>query len=282
MTNPNIDPAEFLRESVVDVDAAVVGIAKHRWIGLSGVEATQERAAALMKERSFDVLPIIDGEEVKRYFRTSKWNDYRSISQRNITHKDVIPSQTGIREVIKAFAVEEDRDFYFLARERRINGLISIVNLNCRQVKVYLFSLMCELEISLADFISRTSGEKQISEDTLRKIAWGSGNKPKHASVVKRYESDKSNGVDVPFVEYLYLSDLNKIVANTSLHEDLGFDSPTSFKKTFRPFVDLRDMVAHPVRSSAPHSIVTDVGSVKTLWRRIDGIEEALFKLRGI
>ena len=90
--------------------------------------------------------------------------------------------------------------------------------------------------------------------------------------------------MDVPFVEYLYLTDMNKIIASkdTNFFQDLGFDSPTSFKKTFNSFVKLRDAVAHPVRATAPHSIVTDVGSVRVLWRRIDGIEEALFKLRGI
>ncbi|MCH7606169.1 MAG: hypothetical protein IH962_03340 [Chloroflexi bacterium] len=199
MTIPNIDVAEFLRESVVDVDA-VVGIGKDSWIGISGDEATEHRAAAKMKEHSFDVLPVIDGKDVRRYFCTDEWNHYCSISLRDITHRDVIPSKTGIRDVIKGFATEK-RHFYFLANERRINGLISIVNLNCRQVKVYLFGLLSELEISLADFINRMSRKKQISEDTLRNIAWGSDVKPKHVEVRTRYEADISNGVDVPFVE---------------------------------------------------------------------------------
>ena len=80
MTIPIWDDAAFLRESVVEVDAAVVGISRARWTAIDGNKATEERATAIMRKKRFDVLPITDREEVKRYFRTDKWNCYSSIS----------------------------------------------------------------------------------------------------------------------------------------------------------------------------------------------------------
>ena len=140
MTISPYEDAHFLREGIVDINAAVVGISKARWTYLEESDATKAQAEAIMRQQRFDVLPVANGAEVKKYFRTHKWNDYSSISQETITHRDVIPFHTHIRDVIKGLALES-RSFYFLHNERRVFGLLSVVNLNCRQVKVYLFSL---------------------------------------------------------------------------------------------------------------------------------------------
>ncbi len=220
-----------------------------------------------MCQQRFDVLPIVNGEEVKRYFRTNKWNDYSNISQETITHRDVLPFHTHIREVIKGFAVES-RNFYFLHNERRIVGLVSVVNLNCRQVKVYLFSLLSELEVRLGNFITA-----HISENELLKMTFGEKEKGKHEDVKKRYQGDKATGSDAHFVEYLYLSDLINIILEQNLYERLGY-SKTSFGDKLGSLNDLRHAVAHPARS-----IITDKNPVERLWKRIDRIEEALFLL---
>jgi len=100
------EESHFLREGIVDINAAVVGVSKTRWRCVQDGDATKEKAAAIMREQRFDVLPIVNGTETKKYFRTHKWNDYSSISQETITHRDVIPFNTHIREVIKGFASE--------------------------------------------------------------------------------------------------------------------------------------------------------------------------------
>jgi hypothetical protein len=264
---PVFDDAHFLREGVVDINAAVVGVSKTRWTAIEESDATKENAIAIMKQHRFDVLPVVEGEEVKRYFYTDKWNNFSSISEETITHRDVIPFHTHIRDVIKGFA-SESRNFHFLTNERRIVGLISVVNLNCRQVKVYLFSLLSELEVSLGKFIAENIPEEQLLNMTL-----GEKVTEKHEDVKKRYQADKAKGVEVPFVEYLYFSDLANIVIKKGLHEKLGY-SRTLFEKNFGSLTDFRNVVAHPARS-----IITDEHSVKKLWERIDRIEEALFTL---
>jgi len=258
------EEADFSREGVVDINAAVVGISRTRWKSLEESDATKLQAEVIMREKRFDVLPIDNGSEVRKYFCTHKWNDYSNISENLITHRDVIPFHTHIRDVIKGFA-SEPRDFYFLHNERRIVGLISVANLNCRQVKVYLFSLLSELEIRLGNFIAT-----HVSEDELFKMTFGEKEKIKYEGVKKRYQEDKMKGDDVPFVEYLYLSDLINIIAKKKLYEPPGY---AGFAK-LGSLNELRHAVAHPARS-----IITDKHPVKKLWERIDRVEEALFIL---
>ncbi|NEQ32664.1 MAG: hypothetical protein F6K04_16945, partial [Leptolyngbya sp. SIO4C5] len=71
----------FLKNNVVDVDAAVVGVSKTQWVAVPEQEASSEKAQAIMAQRRFDVLPIISNNGiVKKYFHTRKWSDYNSIS----------------------------------------------------------------------------------------------------------------------------------------------------------------------------------------------------------
>jgi hypothetical protein len=107
-------------------------------------------------------------------------------------------------------------DKVVLNNERRIVRLISVVNLNCRQVKVYLFSLLSELEIQLGNLVSR-----QCQESELLAMTFGASDNPKFAEVKARYHTDKTKGVDVPFVEYLFLSDLINVIAKKRLYNAL-------------------------------------------------------------
>ncbi len=268
MTASSYDEVHFLREGVVDINAAVVGIGKTRWRCIEESNATEEQAKAIMLKQRFDILPISTGEEVKKYFCTDTWNDYSTISSRALTHKDVIPFQTHIRDVIKGFALES-RNFYFLQSERRIVGLISVANLNCRQVKVYLFSLLSELEVGLGIFIT-----ENVSKERLLEISFSDNTKEKHMGTLERYEKDKSSGVDVPLVEYLYLSDLISIITTEHLYERLGYKGRCHFGKSLGSLNELRHAVAHPARS-----IINEKNTVERLWKRIDRIEEALFLL---
>ena len=205
------EDTRFLRESVVDIDAAVVGISSTRWTSIPLANATSDHAAQIMSTNRFDILPIESPAGVREYFQTLVWNDYSSVVRRSVTHRDVIPFTTPLRNVIQGFALES-RDFYLLGSERRIVGLISIANLNCRQVKVYLFSLLSELEMQLGNLVSR-----HCSELDLLEMTFGTNENPKYDGVKERYKSDKAKGVDVPFVEYLYLSDLLKVIRKRSL-----------------------------------------------------------------
>jgi len=267
MDNSSHLAAHFLRRTVVDVDAAVVGISRERWVTIPRNTGYFESARTLMRNSRFDVLPIDDRGSVKRFLHTKKWNDYSEIVESDIRHCDVISFDTGIRDVIKAFAKEE-QNFFFLVSERTIQGLISIGCLNCRQVRVYLYSLLSDLEVSLGNYIS-----KNLSEEELIEFVIGSGSSRSNADIKKRFIEDKAKGVDVPFVEYLYLTDLQNVMVKKKFVNQLGMSS-TSAKKVLGALTEFRHRVAHPIRS-----ILATDNPAAELWKRIDQIEALLFAL---
>ena len=136
----------FRRETVVSVDAAVVGISRDRWVALKEGTDSLEEAQRIMASNSFDVLPVVsNGRRVVSYYRTRHWNRFDAIDSARVTYADLLPFDTRIREVIRGLA-ERKRLFFFLTYEAEIVGLISVANLNARQVQVYLFGLLSELE----------------------------------------------------------------------------------------------------------------------------------------
>ena len=262
--------ARFLRETVVDVDAAVVGISSERWTKIDAAKATPEEAQRLMQGQRFDVLPIVGRTHVREYFRTTIWGDYTTIVRKSVSHRDLLPLATPIRDVIRGFATEA-RDFYLLAHERRICGLVSVANLNCRQVRVWLFSLLSELETELAAFLM-----SHVSEGDLHSEELGPSASPLAQKTRARYDADRAEGVDVPLVEYLYLSNLINSIAKRKLYDRLGYESRSAFEKHFNPMNTLRDLVAHPVRS-----LVSDPGSCAKLWSTLEHVEQVLVSLRA-
>ena len=264
------DDPRFQRETIVDVDAAVVGVSSARWVHVAAERATDEEAQALMQRHRFDILPIVSGTSVREYFRTARWNDYSVIQRRPVSYQDLLPLTTPVRDVIRALA-QERRAFFFLTRERRIAGLMTVANLNCRQVTVWLFSLMAELECALAAYVNR-----QVADDALLREDYPPGESDRASEIRTRYEADRAKGVDAQLVEYLYLSDLVNVVARRKLFGPLGYESRSKFEGLFGPIITLRNVAAHPVRS-----VVTSEDACLSLWQTVQKIEEALFALRA-
>ena len=173
----------FLRDIVVDVDAAVVGIGKPRWRSLKWSEASEATACRIMAEYRFDVIPIEDEDgEVREYFYSDRWNSYDSVSRKRLTYEDVIPSNTSIREAIRLLA-DNKRHFFFLTTEHRVTGLVSVANLNCRQVRVFLFALLSELERRLGALVSEHAPATAIEEAVRSSMA------------AHHLETDRENGI---------------------------------------------------------------------------------------
>jgi hypothetical protein len=260
----------FLRETIVDVDAAVVGISSDRWTKVDSEHATPDAARTVMVANRFDVLPIVGPSSVREYFRTTVWGKYESIERHAISHRDLIALTTSVRDVIRGF-VGDSREFYFLTSDRRVVGLISLVNLNSRPVKVWLFGLLSELESELGAFLM-----VHVSESELLGRELGPGTSKRGDDIRARYTADRAKGVDAALVEYLYLSDLINFVAKRKLFDRLGYKSRAAFEKHFNPMNELRNLVAHPLRS-----LITDRGSCAKLWTTLDHVEHALFNLRA-
>lgn len=263
-----VDDYHFLLEGSVEINAAVVGIGKSRWVHLREDEASPERALRLMKAGRFDVIPIHRSDGlVREYYRAEKWGDLSAAVMSQIGYRDVIPLQTPIREVIRSFARPPDgapRFFYFLSNEGRIAGLISVANLNSRYVQIYLFSLLCELETRLGKFVRGMN----VTEDEIKRGLRGEQR--------RRFMSDRQGGLEEDAVQYMYLLDLLRFVRKRRLFGTLGYAEEGDFKR-LEVINELRNYVAHPLKS-----LVTRAHTVERLWERIELIEDALFRLRNI
>lgn len=262
----------FEREHVVDVDAAVVGISRQRWSALTPDEAADlDRARAVMKENGFDVMPVEDDDgEVRSYVTTAAWGDFRSpVERHDIGPQDIIPQRTPLEEVLRGFA-EDGRDFYFLSSYGRITGLITIVNLNCRQVRVFLYGLICEFETVLGDLIREAIGPDKLTVDKiLSELSEG------RADVKDGFDEARGANLDTDITEFLYLTDLIKVVRRHGLFGPLGFEHRGRFKDTFSHLNETRKRVAHPTRA-----LIEKRGAVVTLWEDVKAIERALSAFR--
>ncbi len=256
-----VDPFSDLK-----VNAAMVGISDRRWEYVPETEAGDEVGVRLrMRDKRFDVLPIVTSDETQEYFVTVSWNDYATIVRKPIRADDLIPYDTDLREVIRRFALDK-RHFYFLSGPKPVVGLISVVNLNCRQVKVFLFNLIAELEIILAALITRSLPDAAL-------LAMAEGRTGAFGESLKYYEKAKREGVDAPFVEYLTLPTLINVGTSQRLYEVFGF-SRTRYEKLGK-LIKLRNAVAHPARS-----LVTDPSSCVKLWEKLQMIEDVLARPR--
>lgn len=255
---------QFLEDPFRDlkVNAAMVGISDQRWEYVMESEVGDEVGIrSRMRAKRYDVMPIVSSDETREYFVTATWNDYATIVRKPIIAEDVIPYDTDLRELIRRFAID-NRHFYFLSGPKPVVGLISVVNLNCRQVKVFLYNLIAELEINLAGLITRVFSDTDL-------LAMAERRTEDFTESIKYYEEAKREGVDAPFVEYLTLPTMINIGLTLGLHKRVGY-SRTCFEKLGR-LRNLRNAVAHPVRS-----LITKPSSCVKLWEKLQLIEEFL------
>jgi len=132
----------------------------------------------IMKERGFDAIPMLKGRDLK----TGEISEY--LSQENIENKiaqgfkkckeastkiekeNQIREDLPMEEVISKFSSRKNKSRIplFLKNENNhITGLITLADLDKTAVKMYIFALVSELELSLLEMISK-------DYDKLRKV----------------------------------------------------------------------------------------------------------------
>ena len=207
-----IEDIRFLRNVVVDVDAAVVGIGRSRWTGANPDESV-DAVQATMETNGFDVLPVT-ASPVREYYVTNEWGRYeKGVTRWPIRYEDVIPMATPIRRVIAEMATS-GRTFYFLESDGHVVGLITVANLNCRQVRTYLFGLISELEMRMSELLNRDYEEVDLVACDLDK------------RVVGRRKKDRDKGVDAPLTEYFYFDTFASVLSELGRQAALGYEDP--------------------------------------------------------
>jgi hypothetical protein len=262
-----IEEIFYLDEGHVKITAASVGISSKRWTCINSDLITEDNYKALMKDNRFDILPIVADQSTREFFRTKKPNIFDNIIREPITHNDVLPLDTSIREVIKSL-VTENRTFYFLTYQNHITGLITLGNLNCRQVQVYIFGIICELERILSEFIDDNLSRLQL--ENFMKLKAKTNEKMK--KTWEHYQVLVQLDLENKLIEHLFLVDFFNIIEHFELYRKLSYSK--QHWKDLTSINDLRNLVAHPTRS-----LLDKDNDINRLLKRIEKIEDLTFRL---
>jgi len=264
----------FKQTGTPEIHAAIAGISKEEWV-FAEPQETRLDAFLKMMDNGFDILPKVNRDgTINTYFYTSEWGKYSEsdIKWSKIKQEDCLYYLTHIKDIIRLMS-ENSRNFYFLTNHSDIIGLITISNLNCKQVAIYYYNLLCSLERSLGHFIRKRLTPTEIL-DSLEKL----GNEidiPSALDTVKRYKHDASIGTDASIIEYLYLSDVFLLISRHKLYKDLGYKNQEGFEKGSGKLRELRNMIAHPNKS-----LVKGPQTLPDLWKSSMKIEELEERLR--
>ena len=266
-----IEDIYYLDEGQVRITAASVGISKQRWISVKEEEIDSNKYIELMRENRFDHLPIEPTKGViTEFFKTKEPNNFKNIEKLSISFDDVIPLDTNIKDVIERFAINS-RTFYFLTFHKKITGLITLGNLNCKQVQIYIFSLICELERELGDFLNSCLTNEQIKSWIESKI---NVEEPydKFKLILENFKELTESDLENQLTEHLFLVDFFNIITEKGLFEMLNFSK--SKWKDLSSINELRKRIAHPTRS-----LLDKENDIYKLKERLNKIEDLIFRL---
>lgn len=254
-----------------EISVALAGIHKEDWTSSRSGESFKDSVHKMSVNR-FDILPIVEDDgNIHHCYRTKIWGNY---SDSNIEICDIISEDrlyylTHIHDAITKFA-NTKRKYFFLDNQHKIIGLITIGNLNCKHVYLYLYNLIIQLEHAMGDFIYKNGiVDKELV--TLFEKRVGSVNA---MDAVSRYKRDDQKGLDYKFIEYVYLMDLCFIFQKYSLGDKIGLEKQ-DLKSVIGRANELRKVVAHPSKS-----IIRNEKSIMELHSAVNGIDFLIEKLK--
>lgn len=237
------------------ISVALAGINKLDWINICESKTIKD-ASQMMSAYKFDVLPIINKDNsYSHYYTTIRWSDY---STGNIIKKEIDASNTlyyltSIEDAINKFDSSKS-NYFFLDNLSETVGLITIGNLNCKHVYLYLYNLIIQLEHKMGSYIYH----KDINDNELIKLFEDRENSINGKDALLRFNEDNKKGYDYAFIEYLYLTDLVYIFKNMGFLEHFNLTS-SKLDKMIHRINAIRLVVAHPNKSL----IVDDTSTTK-------------------
>ena len=261
----------FKETGIPEINVALSGISKVDWLCVNSTEFPNT-AQEKMMSNNFDILPIMesDGSIIKCY-KTKQWGNYdvANIDLHYIKPDDRLYYLTHIHDAIIKFATS-GRNFFFLDNQSEIVGLMTIGNLNCKHLYLYLYHLIIELEHELSNFITQNG----ISDKELIEIFENRASSVNAQDALKRYKEDNELGYDFKFLEYVYLMDLVYVFKFKKLTKLLDL-SNTVFEKHIIGINNIRSVVAHPNKS-----LIKTKQSIHELKNAILSIDVILQKIK--
>lgn len=261
----------FKAEGNPEIFIAQAGVHKSEWIA-SSLGESQEDAVSKMSSNRFDLLPVINKDgECKSYYRTKIWANFDDgqIEYFEIKPEDKLYYLTDIDDAIKRFA-ETGRKFFFLDDLTDIVGLVTISDLNCKQVFLYLYSLSSQFERTMANCIY----SNEITDAMIQSILEGREDSKNTSEALIKYEEDKKEGIDYKLLEYLYLGDLSYVFKIYNLPEIYGINRKCWDATISKLIHTVRNTIAHPYKK-----LIKNDKSIRDLHEVITSMNYILEKL---
>jgi len=259
----------FLDEGHYVVTAAMAGISKNRWCHIYDKDITDSNFEQIMKNNRFDCLPITGSKnDISEYFITSKSGEFEIIKRQKVRYNELIKHDLPIEDLVSYFNKSE-KHFAFIEFNGRIAGLVTPSNLNCKQVQIYLFTLICDIERKLSDLIETRIKETNILNHLKDFCATN-----RYEKITRDFNSTKTKGLDERITEFLFFKEIIQLIKHFKLYSELDYSSQEWSEKS--SINHLRNKVAHPTRS-----LINKNYSINTLDTNILKMRELIFRLNN-
>ena len=246
MKTSSIEKDLFKSKVSFEPNAAMIGISCDDWY-CHKAGMSRDEICSTMQEKKYDIVPMVnDNGKVTSYFTLNE-NKVAEINSTEITESDTIYYLTHIKDVIWLMNLNQ-RSHYFLANyeNKEIIGLISLSNLNCREFSLYLFSMLALVEKELSNLITT---DEALAIEYLENKFMDEGGRKQLESIKNRLSDDRAKEIENDYKEYLYIHHLVQLVNMEKRFKELGYNNEQDFIKNTKPLKDIRNAVAHPVKS---------------------------------
>lgn len=201
-----------------------------------------------MKKRNIDVIPMLQGEDLETG-DISEYLDQETMRKRKeegctrcgdaakrISEEDHLNQDLHITEIMSSYLSRANRPkmpFFLVNENRQITGLVTLADLDKVAVKMYLFALVSELEVSLLDIVS-----KRYSE--LKELC-----RCRYCLRKRESRKNKSNSDSLEEYYYLNLRELIHIIIKSDVRERLERHVGSHNNKNYEEIALLRNTVDH-------------------------------------
>lgn len=214
----------FERFSLVDIDAATIGISRWSWDSIAtSMDNWMQIGLLVIIEKRYDVLPIVRDSTIDSYLSLGENNEPKEIQISDSIHFRT-PALGSLSSL-----VNKGRNHIFLHNDaHKIVGLLSASNYNCREFATVVFNIITAYESAVANAIREN--EIQVPE-------------------TEEYLQAKAMNLEVDPVESLNFSTLMNVFSTnytllSNKYGDLA-KSRTKLKSMIEKHILLRNDIAH-------------------------------------
>lgn len=188
----------------------------------------------IFAELEFDIVPVIQNGEITSVL------EKENKTHEQLSHRWLISRDTSIPDLLEYF-IQSSQKAFLVLHGREVIGLVSPADLNKLPARAYIYHLIGELEMSLAEF-----ARLELGQDEERVYSYLSNERK--IEIISLHNRLSEGNAEVDIIQFLYLSELFGIVEKDEiLRSRLGFTSRNQANKQFSGMNELRKKIMHLV-----------------------------------